>query len=47
MNKRYIAESEAISCEKWWINHSSELSVKLEACSDHPQPSGGMPRGLQ
>ena len=31
MNKRYIAESEAISCEKWWINHSSELSVKLEA----------------
>ena len=30
MNKR-IKLSEAISCEKWWINHSSELREKLDA----------------
>jgi hypothetical protein len=30
MNKT-IKLSEAISCEKWWINHSSELRDKLDA----------------
>jgi hypothetical protein len=30
MNKT-IKLSEAISCEKWWINHSWELREKLDA----------------